>query len=477
MLLTDSMHDMLKCRSLPLLAAICALAGGSLNAQQPTLWVTGGHYLDVNSGEMNPNQGIVAVGGRLMLVGADATDPGESTLDLSGAEHLVLGDDEYILPGLIDLHAHYNVQFMGLPRLEELVTTPVLWLANGVTSTFPAGEYDPDAMRELRLRIDAGEQVGPRLFNSGPYFGGARPGWQKMSKEELFAEVDLWAARGVKGFKAKRPDPETLSWLIERAHAHGLTVTGHLDSGFRNSVNPRDAILMGIDRIEHFLGGAGFPDTQGAYASFPDFKPESAEFLEIVELFKAHDVTYDPTITAYAYFGIEGKSDPALKLWTDESRFLTPETRAWVEGGGPDFNVAQFDRIHDAKCPLVKAFHDAGGRLGLATDHPSWGVWLPGFVAHREIQALNMCGIPAADVLRIATLNGARALGMSDLLGSLEPGKLADFFVVQGNPLVEITNTRNVRWVVKSGHRYDPQLLFQSVEGTMEPRQAAEGGQ
>ena len=87
-----------------------------------------------------------------------------------------------------------------------------------------------------------------------------------------------------------------------------------------------------------------------------------------------------------------------------------------------------------------------------------------------------MCGISPADVLRIATLNGAQALGVSDRLGSLDPGKLADFFIVKGNPLVDITNTRNVQWVVKSGHLHDPQLLFESVEGKLGPRRAAGAG-
>ena len=436
----------------------------ALAAQERPLVVTGGRYFDVASGEMRANAGIVSVGGRLMTVGSLDVD-----VDLGDADRMELGPDEYVLPGLFDLHAHYNMQLLGRPRTEEVVVTPVLWLANGVTSTFPAGEYDPEAMWRLRERIDRGEQPGPRLYNSGPYYGSARPGWEKMPREALFAEVDLWASRGVRGFKAKGPDPETLRWLIERAHFHGLTVTGHLDSGYRNSVNPRDAILMGIDRIEHFMGGPAFPADRTAYESFPDFRPGTPEFLEIVELFKRHDVTYDPTVTAYAYYGIEAKSDPALEFWTDERRFLTPEVRRWIDEGGPDFNLAQFDRIHAAKCPLVKAFHEAGGRLALATDHPSWGVWLPGFVAHREMHALSMCGIPEADVLRIATLNGARAFGMSDLLGSLEPGKLADFFVVRGNPLDDIRNTRNVLRVVKSGAVYDPRALLESVEGRLAP--------
>ncbi|MBT8335123.1 MAG: amidohydrolase family protein, partial [Gemmatimonadetes bacterium] len=426
------------------------------------LVVTGGRWLDVNTGALVDNEGIVAVGGRLLTVGSL-----DVAVDLDDARRLELSDDQVVLPGLIDLHAHYNVQLMGRPRREELVATPVLWLANGVTSTFPAGAYDPEGMYDLRLRIQAGEHPGPRLLTSGPYFGQTRPGWTPLSRDSLFAEVDFWAARGAVGFKAKNADTQTVRWLVERAHHHGLTVTGHLGSGFRGSVNPRDAVLMGIDRIEHFLGGAAFPDDRTAYASFPEFRPDTPEFDEIVALFKAHDVTYDPTVTAYAYYGIEGKSHPALEFWTDESRFLAPDVRAWVESGGPDFNVASFDDILNVKCPLVRAFHEAGGRLALATDHPSWGVWLPGFVAHREMHALTLCGIPESDVLRIATLNGARALGMSDHLGSLEPGKWADLFVVDGDPLADIRVTRDVRWVVKSGAIYDAAALLESIEGAL----------
>jgi imidazolonepropionase-like amidohydrolase len=456
------------------LSLLCVLATPAA-AQERPLVVTGGHWFDAASGEMRANAGIVAVGGRLLAVGSI----GEG-IDTTGATRIVLGADHYVLPGLIDLHAHYNVQFLGLPRREELVATPVLWLANGVTSTFPAGEYDPEGMHDLRLRIQSGEVPGPRLFNSGPYYGSARPGWRKLTRDSLFAEVDLWASRGVRGFKAKGPDPETLRWLVERAHHHGATVTGHLDSGFRNSVNPRDAILMGIDRIEHFPGGDAFPATRSAYASFPDFRPGTPEFESIAQLYVERDVTYDPTVTAYAYYGVAGKRHPALASWTDEARFLTPEVRAWVEGGGPQFDVASFDGILAVKCPYVSALHRAGVRMALATDHPSWGVWLPGFVAHREMHALALCGIPAADVLGIATLNGAVAFGVGDLLGSLEPGKLADFFVVDGNPLEDITNTRDVVHVVKSGALYDPAALLKSVEGRMgvpdAARRAGSGG-
>ena len=104
-----------------------------------------------------------------------------------------------------------------------------------MTSTFPAGEYDPEGMMEARKRIDSGEQIGPRTYNSGRYFGTARRGWNpNATTADIYRDVDAWAAKGARAFKAKSIAPEHLKALVERAHQHGLTVTAHLESGFRN---------------------------------------------------------------------------------------------------------------------------------------------------------------------------------------------------------------------------------------------------
>ena len=165
--------------------------------------------------------------------------------------------DQTVLPGLIDLHAHYAVDLFNQQRVDEYTANPLIFLGNGVTSTFPAGEVDPEGMMAARRRIERGEQIGPRILSSGPYFGSARPGWKAAEEtpEKIRKEVDEWAAKGALGFKAKGIQPQQLEALIDEAHRYGVTVTGHLNSGVRNSVNPRDAIAMGIDRIEHFMGG------------------------------------------------------------------------------------------------------------------------------------------------------------------------------------------------------------------------------
>src|SRR5689334_3079617 len=415
------------------------------------------------------NPGLLVRAGKIMRVGGDLSAAS------ADAERMQLADSETVIPGLFDLHAHYAMELFGAGRKDETLAYPALFLANGVTSTFPAGEMDPDAMRALRVRIENGEQPGPRLLNSGPYFGTARPDWNRqITQQQIDSEVDYWAERGVKGFKAKGINPEQLRALIERAHFHGLTVTGHLDSGNRNSVNPRDAILMGIDRIEHFMGGDAFTPDKSAYASYEHMTFATPEFKRIAQLYKNEHAYFDATLSAYGYYG---KKDPdVFTYFVDEKKFLTPYMRSVIDARAPRAVNQQFENIYWTKRKEIKAFYGAGGGdlITLGTDHPSWGEFFTPFSVHRELLSLSRSGIPNAAVLRIATINSARAMGLGDRLGSIEVGKWADLVVVRGDPLADIRRTRLPRLVVKAGRVYDPQTLMTSVEGKIGPMSAAD---
>lgn len=443
--------------------------GTQAAASNRDIVVTGGWLFTATGNDRVHNPGLLIRAGKILSVGGDLS------LAAADAERIQLADSETVIPGLFDLHAHYAMELFGAGRKDETVAYPALFLANGVTSTFPAGEMDPDAMRALRIRIENGEQVGPRLLNSGPYFGTARPGWNReISEQQIDSEVDYWAERGAKGFKAKGITPDELRELIERAHLHGLTVTGHLDSGNRNSVNPRDAILMGIDRIEHFMGGDAFTPDRSAYASYEHMTFDGPEFQRIAALYKAHHVYFDATLSAYGYYG---KKDPAVfTYFADEKRFLTPYFRAILDARAPRPVNEQFENIYWTKRKEVKAFYEADGGdlITLGTDHPSWGEYLTPFSVHRELLSLFLSGIPNAAVLRIATINSARAMGFGDRLGTIEPGKWADLVVVRGNPLQDIRRVRLPRLVIKAGRTYDPAALMKSVEGKIGPSSAAD---
>lgn len=450
------------------LLLLCFLAQTAL-AQERDVVITGGWLFSATSDERVANPGIVIRAGKFLRVGGDLS------VAAADAERIRLDDAETIIPGLFDLHAHYAIELFNAGRKDETTAYPSLFLANGVTATFPAGEMDPDAMRALRIRIDNGEQPGPRLLNSGPYFGTARPQWDRaITTQQFYDEVDHWVELGAKGFKAKGINAAELKALIERAHLHGLTVTGHLDSGNRNSVNPRDAILMGIDRVEHFMGGDAFTDDRSAYASYEHMTFDTPAFRRIAALYKAEHVYFDATLSAYGYYG---RKDPTVySYFTDEKRFLTPYMRGVIDARAPRAVNEQFENIYWTKRKEIKAFYDAGGGdlITLGTDHPSWGEYFTPFSVHREMQSLSLSGIPNAAVLRIATINSARAIGLGDRLGTIETGKWADLVILHGNPLVDILVTRSPGTVIKAGRVYDPALLMKSVEGTIGPASAAD---
>lgn len=443
----------------------CSWVASKATAGDYHLVIRGGWVFDTATGTFVRNRGIGISGDRFATLELDlAADRGQRMA--ADASVLELNDSQYILPGLIDCHAHYNVKLLKRRR-EEFEVMPLVYLANGTTVTFSCGEFDPEGMENLRKRIENGEQVGPKLINSGPYFGRARPGWRRDKPEdEIRAEVDHWAARGVGGFKAKQIAPNELKVLIEQAHKHGLTVTGHLDSGFRNSVNPSDAIDMGIDRVEHFLGGDAMPGTRSAYDSLGGITADMPEYQSIVRKFIEHGTVFDATLTAYGYFGYEGEE---FQRWFDEGSLFTPYMQQRVREREPEKPDPQFVQIYLAKMATIGAFHAAGGIITLGTDHVSNGNYLPGFGAHRELDAFVRGGIPAADAIRIGTIHGARALKIDADHGSIEPGKIADLLVVEGNPLENIRNTRKVQWVATRGQLHSSKELLNQAAGKLGP--------
>ncbi len=439
---------------------------GSVQVQQQMIVLRGGWLIDGVRDEAVPNIGIVVKGGKLLEVGADLTGR-----DLSGARVIDLEETDYILPGLFDLHAHYEVELFGSGRVDELEVNPVVYLANGVTTTFTAGESNPDRVIEAKKRIDTGFQVGPRILSAGLRVGVGRQGRLRVDAtvQDIYDEVDYWVARGVGGFKAKSIRPEHLQALIDRAHLHGLTVTGHLSSGYLNTVNPRDAILMGIDRIEHFLGGDAFAPDVDPYVSLARIDTATTEFRDIVELFIRHRVHFNPTTRAFGYIGSRG---PGFEQWVDERKLYTPYVQELAGlNAAMRQGSARFDLIQTIALATVKAFYDAGGQdlIGLGTDTPGRGEYLAGFMVHRELEAFVLAGISPAAAIKFATINGARALNLSDQQGSIESGKFADLFVTKGNPLDDIRNTRNVHTVMKSGTIYDTKALLESVTGKLGP--------
>ena len=433
--------------------------------EQGLLIIRGGWLFDSVSDTRRRNSGIVIRNGKIVEVDAEVQQQ-----ILSAANVIELQDSETILSGMIDLHAHYNFDLVDTGRVEEVVYNGIIFLANGVTSTWSAGEYYPERVIAQRDLIDAGETIGPRLFASGPYFGAFRceysiktaaddcPAWPNdITEDEIRQEVDKWAAQGVISIKIKQATPGEAKILIEQAHKNGMTTTGHLSNyDVEYDVHLRDAILMGLDRVEHqlTLGSGG---------------PGSAEMEQMIDMMLAHQVYYDANLQMYGGINLR-QEHPSEMVWTNEAIYFTPYAQTLLEERGPPSPESDEAEFAQRVLELMSLF-EAGGEhlLIVGTDEPVYTNLLPGFAYHRELLAMTYAGLPTSVVLKAATINGATALGIEERLGSIKVGKLADLVIVNGDPVDDIKAARNITLVIKEGVVHDPAALLRSAEGKIGP--------
>ncbi len=427
--------------------------------------ILGGWLIDGINQDRQKNKGIKIKDGMIVSVDEDITKA-----SLSNSRVINLTDTQTILPGMIDMHAHYNFDLVDVGRVEEVIYNGIIFLANGVTSTWSAGEYYPERVIQQRDLINSGKSSGPRLFASGPYFGAFRCeyniktaeddciAWPNdISEEEIRNEVDRWAQQGVISIKIKQASPGEAKILIEQAHKNGMTTTAHLANYHGEyDVHLRDAILMGLDRVEHriTLGIGG---------------ERSAEMDQMIELMIDNQVYYDPNLQMYGGINLRKELGTDL-VWTDEAKYFTPYAQSLLNKRGeppPESEEVEFRQ----RVVELKAFFNKGGAdlIIVGTDEPVYTTLLPGFAFHRELYAMVHVGIPAMEVIQAATINGAKALGVADRLGSIEAGKEADIVIINGNPLIDIKDTRNIEFIIKEGILYDPKVLLNSAEGKIGP--------
>jgi adenine deaminase len=165
-------------------------------------------------------------------------------------------------------------------------------------------------------------------------------------------------------------------------------------------------------------------------------------------------------------------------VWTNEGRYFTPYAQKLLRQRGPPPPESDWPEYRQRLIELM-ALYNSGGEslLVVGTDEPVYTLLLPGFAYHRELLALTYAGLPNHIVLKAATLNGAKALGLGDSLGSLEVNKLADLIIVNGNPLADIKHTRNIHRVIKQGVVHNPKTLLKFAEGKIGPQDANDRAQ
>jgi hypothetical protein len=409
------------------------------------------NVFDSETGKLLRNRAVTLQGNRIVSVvahtGADA-----------GSAVRIDGGGGTLLPGLWDMHGHVSDDD-GLLNIAAGVTT-VRDLAN-----------DTDELEARRKRFDSGLEIGPRVIAAG-FMDGPGP-YQAPTKvlvdtdQKVHDAIARYASLGYPQIKVYSSiKPELVPVIIADAHARGMRVSGHVPA----TMFADQFVRAGADELQHinfvFLNffrdvtetrnPARFTEPGKRGAGLDLGSPAVREFIELL---RSRHVVVDPTLATFEsmYRARPGTLDPAFAAVAN--RMPTQLRRGFLAGGLPTEGATDdlYRRSYANMVKMVGLLHRSGVQIVAGTDT------LPGFGLHRELELYREAGIPASEILQIATLRAAHVMKRDRDLGSIQPGKLADLVLVAGDPTQDISAVRNTKLVVKDGVVFDPARIYEAI--------------
>ena len=445
-----------------LLLSLLAPTVSSQQSQEsaPIVVIKGATLIDVRTGNQVANSLIVVEGNRIRQVGR------ESEIVVPREAQVVDARGKWIIPGLMDMHAHITVA-KNLP-LE-------LYLANGVTTIHDPGGY-LTPLRLARQEIDSGKRTGPRLFFAGYVLDGNPPLWPDLSfiadtEERAESAVNFLIDQGVDSIKVYNSISEpVLVAILRAAHRRGIPVIGHVP----RSMTMTRAVELGLDGLEHIrvtgrelltLEEADkidfLPFVQREALLWQRFDLDSDKMKKLIAFLAERKIFLDPTLTVDELSSLalyeEQAKDP-------NNRFLPRDFVDEAEAAPDVFRLPpELKDAADAgfrkRLQFIGMCARAGVQIIAGTDGVGTGTLLPGFGLQHELELLAQAGLTPIQVIQAATINAARALKKDKELGSIEAGKLADLVILSSSPLLDVRNASKIDGVMIGGRLLDRKSL------------------
>jgi Amidohydrolase family len=401
----------------------------------------------------------------------------------AGVGLIVDGSGKFLIAGLWDMHVH------ALSQNNPERFFP-LFIANGVTGIRDMGGDIPlSQVAQLKKDIHDGFRLGPEIFAAGPILEGEHPFWPFSISVKNPTEARQTVAKLVKEGADFLKVYNTLSRdaylaIASQAKESGIPFEGHIPDG----VTPAEASSLGQKSIEHLWGIPAYLSSEsvrlqsmGARANDEE-DPKVARDLyyrinetilatsdvqrsrTLYEEFARNHTWQTPTLVVLkSYATIH---DPILHK--DPRTAYIPDNLIgfWNSmGGQPDPRNDEIQlRLFEYDIAIVKAMYKAKVPLLAGTDTPNPYTY-PGFSLHEELELLVSAGFTPMGALQTATLRAAQFLGVSQLLGTVEEGKMANLVLLDANPLEDISNTKTIRGVILRGQFLDKSRLDELLAG------------
>jgi hypothetical protein len=414
---------------------------------EPSVLLTGARILDAASGTYVAAPFVLIKDGRIASIGAKEPEhvpDNAKRLDVKGAT---------LVPGLVDGHA----ALAPTPDLDTEYFT-LMSLAHGVTAVRATNLRTTWAVAQKR-RAETGNADAPRVWVGGRGFDqGARPDLWLFDAGDVYAtraEAARQVAAGVDWLAGYDHLPSDLyRELVAAARAKSARVSAM--PGASSMLDLAAAGVSAIDSLEWPLTSRKIADdTAAADRAWTEAK--AAELNGLIRRLVAARVTLVPLLagTFVRAYPADVEKDAGLDLLPGPRKDALLAQAKSV----PRTSEVVSRRAFVVKGAFLVRFIRAGGVVAAGTGFDLAGYPLPGAGLHTELAALVRAGLTPADAIRAATVNGAKLLGAEQALGVIAVGRDADLFVVQGDPLKDVSDLARITHVIRRGDVLDPKAL------------------
>lgn len=424
---------------------------------QKQIALTNATVVDGTGGAIKTGQTIIIAHGYIKDIGD------KEEVRIPAGSTIIEAKGKTIIPGIVGVHNHLHIP--GFPFIGDVATK--LYLASGVTTIQTCGAALPDREIAIANRIAKGEQLGPDVITSGPYFtgeGGNASMIIPRNEQHIRDTMQYWIKRGVSWFKVYRhTKPEDLKIILDEAHRNNCKVTGHFCS-----ITFEEAIRLGIDGIEHGLNSASDFRTgkedgmcNGGRAYMDELIISSPEVKKLHRLMIEHGVFLTSTLSIF-------ESSIPHRAIADERtlKAMSPYLLNQYHENRSSAAGAQYDSIRENRLKRIMEFEyqfsKMGGLLGSGVDAGRHN--LPGYGDQRNFELLREAGFTTAEAVQIMTSNGAKIVDRENI-GAIAIGKRADLVILHGDLDKDESVIRQVEYVFKNGIGYDSRKILKETDG------------